>query len=131
MGNDLADYNNDGYIDIVSLDMLPDDEVVLKKSASEDAYNTYKLKLSLGFGRQFSKNALQLNLGLDENNVPSMDEQTFTTLLAHIESRYKYISIYIYVIFTCIYYRKRLCDESFWNKTLKWYVFSFLSFSKL
>jgi hypothetical protein len=74
MGNDLADYNNDGYIDIVSLDMLPEDEVVLKKSASEDAYNTYKLKLSLGFGRQFSKNALQLNLGLDENNVPQFAE---------------------------------------------------------
>lgn len=74
MGNDLADYNNDGYIDIVSLDMLPEDEVVLKKSAGEDAYNTYKLKLSLGFGRQFSKNALQLNLGLDENNIPQFAE---------------------------------------------------------
>ena len=74
MGNDLADYNNDGYIDIVSLDMLPEDEVVLKKSAGEDAYNTYKLKLSLGFGRQFSKNALQLNLGMDENNVPQFAE---------------------------------------------------------
>lgn len=74
MGNDLADYNNDGYIDIVSLDMLPEDEVVIKKSAGEDAYNTYKLKLSLGFGRQFSKNALQLNLGLDENNIPQFAE---------------------------------------------------------
>ncbi|MFN6079986.1 MAG: FG-GAP-like repeat-containing protein [Bacteroidota bacterium] len=74
MGNDLADYNNDGYIDIFSLDMLPEDEVVIKKSAGEDAYNTYKLKLSLGFGRQFSKNALQLNLGLDENNIPQFAE---------------------------------------------------------
>ncbi|MFN6064541.1 MAG: FG-GAP-like repeat-containing protein [Bacteroidota bacterium] len=74
MGNDLADYNNDGYLDIVSLDMLPEDEVVIKKSAGEDAYNTYKLKLSLGFGRQFSKNALQLNLGLDENNIPQFAE---------------------------------------------------------
>ena len=74
MGNDLADYNNDGYIDIVSLDMLPEDEVVIKKSAGEDAYNTYKLKLSLGFGRQFSKNALQLNLGLDKNNIPQFAE---------------------------------------------------------
>ncbi len=74
MGNDLADYNNDGYIDLVSLDMLPEDEVVLKKSAGEDSYNTYQLKLSLGFGRQFSKNALQLNLGMDENNIPQFAE---------------------------------------------------------
>lgn len=74
MGNDLADFNNDGNIDIVSLDMLPEDEIVLKKSAGEDAYNTYKLKLSLGFGRQFSKNALQLNLGSDENNIPQFAE---------------------------------------------------------
>ncbi|MEY3321944.1 MAG: hypothetical protein RLZZ417_1527 [Bacteroidota bacterium] len=74
MGNDLADFNNDGYIDLVSLDMLPEDEVVLKKSAGEDSYNTYQLKLSLGFGRQFSKNALQLNLGMDENNVPQFAE---------------------------------------------------------
>jgi hypothetical protein len=35
MGNDLADYNNDGYIDIVSLDMLPEDEVVLKNQLAK------------------------------------------------------------------------------------------------
>jgi len=74
MGNDLADYNNDGYIDIVSLDMLPEDEIVLKKSAGEDTYNTYQLKLSLGFGRQFSKNALQLNQGFNEKNIPQFAE---------------------------------------------------------
>jgi hypothetical protein len=74
MGNDLADFNNDGLIDIVSLDMLPEDEVVLKKSAGEDSYNTYQLKLGLGFGRQFSRNALQLNLGMDEQHIPQFAE---------------------------------------------------------
>ncbi|MGZ8523716.1 MAG: FG-GAP repeat domain-containing protein, partial [Chitinophagaceae bacterium] len=29
MGNDVADYNNDGQLDIVTVDMLPDDEKIL------------------------------------------------------------------------------------------------------
>ena len=30
MGNDIADYNNDGQPDVVTVDMLPNDEKVLK-----------------------------------------------------------------------------------------------------
>ena len=63
MGNDLADFNNDGLIDIISLDMLPEDEVVLKNSAGEDAFDIYQLKLSFGYERQFARNTLQINNG--------------------------------------------------------------------
>ena len=63
MGNDLADINNDGWPEILSLDMLPEDEYVLKMSAGEDAYDIYRLKLSFGFEKQFARNTLQLNLG--------------------------------------------------------------------
>lgn len=63
MGNDIADYNNDGWPDIISLDMLPDDEVVVKMSAGEDPYDIYQLKLGFGYQKQFARNALQLNLG--------------------------------------------------------------------
>lgn len=63
MGNDLADFNNDGLVDIISLDMLPEDEVVLKNSAGEDAFDIYQLKLSFGYEKQFARNTLQLNNG--------------------------------------------------------------------
>lgn len=63
MGNDVADYNNDGWPDIISLDMLPADEIVLKSSFGDDPYDIYQLKLSFGYGKQFTRNALQLNMG--------------------------------------------------------------------
>lgn len=74
MGNDLADYNNDGLIDIVSLDMLPEDEEVIKMSAGDDSYEIYNLKLKFGYGRQFTRNALQLNTGVDANGLPGFAE---------------------------------------------------------
>lgn len=61
MGNDLADFNNDGWIDIMSLDMLPEDDFVQKMSAGEDSYEIYQLKLNFGYGRQTTRNSLQFN----------------------------------------------------------------------
>ena len=63
MGNDISDINNDAYPDIMVLDMLPQDEYVLKSSAGEDSYEIYKMKLDFGFNKQFTKNTLQLNNG--------------------------------------------------------------------
>lgn len=74
MGNDLADYNNDGLIDILSLDMLPADEIITKRSAGDDAYEIYNLKLGFGYGRQFTRNTLQLNTGILPDGTPSFAE---------------------------------------------------------
>lgn len=63
MGNSIADLNNDGYPEIMTLDMLPDDEEVLKNSAGEDPFEIYKLKLQFGYEPQFARNTLQLNNG--------------------------------------------------------------------
>jgi len=63
MGNDIGDINNDGLMDVVSLDMLPDDPVKLKSSAAEDAYDVYNYKLTYGYSHQFARNTLQLNRG--------------------------------------------------------------------
>jgi hypothetical protein len=74
MGNDLADINNDGWIDIFTLDMLPRDESVIKTSASEDSYEVYKFKLKYGYHKQVSRNTLQLNRGvLDSGRVSFVD----------------------------------------------------------
>ena len=64
MGNDVADYNNDGQLDLVTLDMLPPDEKILKTSGSDENPDIYKVKLEMhGYQKQYSKNCLQRNNG--------------------------------------------------------------------
>ena len=63
MGNDIADYNNDGRVDIITLDMLPEDEVVRKRSVGEDPYEIFRMKLQFGYMNQYSRNTLMLNRG--------------------------------------------------------------------
>ena len=63
MGVDAADINNDGFPEIVSMDMLPDDPVMLRRSLTEDDYNIYQQKISYGYSYQYARNNLQLNRG--------------------------------------------------------------------
>jgi enediyne biosynthesis protein E4 len=64
MGNDAADYNNDGQMDVVTVDMLPPDEKILKTYGSDENADIYKFKLlSNGFQYQCSRNCLQRNNG--------------------------------------------------------------------
>jgi hypothetical protein len=63
MGNDLADINNDGLVDIVSLDMLPENLETYKTSGLEYPYPTYQNYLRNGYAPQFMQNSLHLNLG--------------------------------------------------------------------
>ncbi len=62
MGNDVGDVNADGYQDIVSLDMYPEDETVEKSSLGEDPLDIYFFKLAFGYMNQYSRNCLQLNV---------------------------------------------------------------------
>lgn len=61
MGSDFADINNDGWIDFITMDMLPNEESTQKMTAGEDSEEVYQLKLGFGFERQVSRNSLQLN----------------------------------------------------------------------
>lgn len=64
MGNDVADYNNDGQLDIITADMLPPDEKTLKTYGSDENLDIYKVKLeNNGYQNQYSKNCLQRNNG--------------------------------------------------------------------
>jgi hypothetical protein len=64
MGNDVADYNNDGQPDVVTVDMLPPDEKTLKTYGSDENPDIYKVKLEInGYQYQYSKNCLQRNNG--------------------------------------------------------------------
>ena len=63
MGNDVADINNDGLADIMVLDMLPDNQQILKQSGTEDELELFRMKLEAGYAHQYVHNTLQLNLG--------------------------------------------------------------------
>ena len=64
MGNDIADYNNDGQLDVMTVDMLPSDEKTLKTYGSDEDPQVYKQKIEMnGYQYQYSKNCLQRNNG--------------------------------------------------------------------
>jgi len=64
MGNDVADINHDGFPDLISLDMLPEDETVLKRSEGDENLNTLKMRTQqFGYYYQFPRNMLQINQG--------------------------------------------------------------------
>ncbi|MEQ1678450.1 MAG: FG-GAP-like repeat-containing protein, partial [Chitinophagaceae bacterium] len=61
MSSDLADINNDGYPEIFTTDMIPDDDYRLKTTGTFDNIDLYLSKLKQGLYNQYVKNALQLN----------------------------------------------------------------------
>jgi hypothetical protein len=64
MGSDVADINHDGYPDLMTLDMLPDDEEILKRSVDEESHSIQKMRTGkYGYNFQFPRNILQINQG--------------------------------------------------------------------
>jgi len=61
MGVDVADENNDGFPDIISVDMLPYDPYILKRSLRDDDYDVFYQKINAGYSYQYTRNNLQLN----------------------------------------------------------------------
>ncbi len=61
MGVDVADANNDGYPEIITMDMLPSDPYILKRSLGEDDYDIFNLKIGYGYNYQYTRNNLQFN----------------------------------------------------------------------
>tara|TARA_R110000868_G_scaffold6126_22_gene35422 strand:- start:4434 stop:7736 length:3303 start_codon:yes stop_codon:yes gene_type:complete len=63
MGNSISDINNDGYTDIISLDMLPENLKTYKTSGLEYPYQMYEFYLKNGYSPQFMQNTLHINNG--------------------------------------------------------------------
>jgi enediyne biosynthesis protein E4 len=61
MGCDAADINNDGYIDLFTLDMLPEDNREQKLVEGPHNYEKFKLLEKRGFYHQTTRNMLQMN----------------------------------------------------------------------
>ena len=65
MGNAISDLNNDTHMDIISLDMLPENLKTYKTSGLEFPYQTYQYYLKNGYAPQFMQNTLHYNNGND------------------------------------------------------------------
>ncbi|MCX2678495.1 VCBS repeat-containing protein [Galbibacter sp. EGI 63066] len=74
MGNDVADLNNDGRVDLVTLDMLPEDNYRQKLLKGPDEYDRYQLAIESGYHKQQMRNMLQLNQGLNAKGIPKFSE---------------------------------------------------------
>ncbi|MCE7058756.1 VCBS repeat-containing protein [Dyadobacter sp. CY343] len=75
MGNDIADFNNDGLPDIFTLDMLPEDNRRQKLLAGLDNYELFDFNVKVGFHHQYMRNMLQLNEGAGKGSkVPVFSE---------------------------------------------------------
>ena len=74
MGLDIADYNNDLLPDVVTVDMLPEDNHRQKILQGADQYDKYNLMVDSGYGHQNSRNMLQLNRGMGQDSLPVFSE---------------------------------------------------------
>ena len=74
MGCDVADCNNDGLMDILVLDMMPEDNKRQKLLRGPDEYDKYNLLVDSGYFHQNMRNTLQLNHGIDTSGTPHFSE---------------------------------------------------------
>ncbi|MBS1577004.1 MAG: VCBS repeat-containing protein, partial [Bacteroidetes bacterium] len=63
MGSDAADFNNDGFVDITTLDMLAEDNKTVKMHSGNENFDKFQLLFNKGFYYQYSRNMLQKNNG--------------------------------------------------------------------
>jgi len=63
MGSDYADINNDGFSDLMTVDMLPEGNYRQKQLRRGNNYDEFDKVVKYGYGYQYVKNVLQLNNG--------------------------------------------------------------------
>ena len=63
MGVDIADFNNDGMVDVAALDMIAEDNRRQKLLMTTMDLQRYNTLVRYGYGHQIMRNVLQLNTG--------------------------------------------------------------------
>lgn len=74
MGNDAADVDNDGLVDFVTMDMLPEDRQRRKNMIGLMNYDRHLSELRSGYAPQYMRNTLQHNNGPN----PGTGQPTFS-----------------------------------------------------
>lgn len=63
MGNDMADFNNDGFVDIMTVDMAAEDHVRSKRNMGGMSTKNFWEMVYVGYHYQYMFNCLQMNNG--------------------------------------------------------------------
>lgn len=63
MGGDMVDINNDGYLDLMTLDMNPEDYIRSKTTMGMTSISSFEKMTEKGYHYQYMHNMLQLNNG--------------------------------------------------------------------
>ncbi|WP_170864486.1 VCBS repeat-containing protein [Fodinibius roseus] len=74
MGVDAADFNNDGWVDIMTVDMLMPENKHQKLMTGDIDYGRYKQLQNYGYEPQFLRNMLQIHRGLSPHGEPYFSE---------------------------------------------------------
>lgn len=74
MGSDMADYNNDGLLDIVVADMRAEDHYRYHANMAVMSRNKFSRMVKENYHYQYMQNTLQLNQGVDDKGLPVFSE---------------------------------------------------------
>ena len=74
MGNDVADIDNDGLQDVLTLDMMPEDNYHRKMMHVPATYDRRELENQMGYQQQQMRNMLQIHQGFKPNGDPYFSE---------------------------------------------------------
>ncbi|WP_209404968.1 VCBS repeat-containing protein [Pseudozobellia sp. WGM2] len=77
MGTDVVDFNNDGFPDVISLEMLPENNLRKKRMLSGNEYYNYINNQQYSYNYQYVRNVLQLSSGPTPNGHPVFTDQAF------------------------------------------------------
>ena len=78
MGTDVADINNDGLMDFITLDMNPRDNYRKKMMMNPNSYQTFQNNDLYGYNYQYVRNTLQINQGPRVNQKDSIGTPIFS-----------------------------------------------------
>jgi len=77
MGTDAADINNDGFIDLISLEMLPETNMRKKRMLGGNEYYNYTNAEKFGYTHQYVRNVLQISSGTFGKEHPVFSDEGF------------------------------------------------------
>ncbi len=80
MGNDINDMNNDGLMDVIELDMNPEDNYRKKMMLNSNSYQTYQNSDYFGYEYQYVRNTLQINQGPRVKGNDSIGDPIFSDI---------------------------------------------------